>query len=313
MHLLISVLLSQVFTWVIMAAGAVAIFRYKLLPFGMAAMESVAYIATTATLGVPPAVPVAGDPVSIRSFAAGKKAWLWAAHAQSPATTANQVQVEVKSSDLHDSSHGLGAFYDTAAATGTPTSGNQSFIPIYSPQPLTSQDILEVDIAGDGANPDFVVLHNYYEDLDAIKQNLIDTAYLRAQGTHHMYVHVQVTSTGSGTWEGGVAINSLVDQWLANRYYALLGITVSSGNNTAPVAVSIKGSDTGGVRLAVPGNVALTAQGARWFIDATEQLGAPAICTFNGSNKGNMIVECIGNVGPATYDVMFCFQLLGPK
>ena len=95
-------------------------------------------------------------------------------------------------------------------------------------------------------------------------------------------VYVSLTVGTGGTWSGSEAINAESDLLIANRDYALLGIEFL--NECA--AVSIKGPDTAGVRIAVPGSVEFADLSANYFAGLSRAFGdEQVIPVINSANK----------------------------
>jgi len=133
----------------------------------------------------------------------------------------------------------------------------------------------------------------------------------RGLGMAHTKVQV-VVALGSGGFEGATPINSFYDILKANKEYALLGFLCDDGSGSAfsALAVSLRSSDTGQLRVATPANYNAPEVSGSHFVRLTRQFQQPLIPVFNASNKGSMIVEVASPDGAATYNVVAIMQEL---
>lgn len=293
----------------------------------MPAIDSVVLVANTDSAALTPATAVTGDSLVIRSFAPPAKAHfltMWGTPSNTHPPTV-QMTVEVKSPRLHDNVHGIR--FQVSTLAGAPIGGPSRPLFVHNPpQPLESQDTLEVDIQNPqnaGATDfDLVLLQNYYENLPGVTARLIGRETLKHRGSHITGVEVRpVTVNANGAWEGGVAINSFFDNLKANKDYALLGGMVIAAGAKNAHAAALRSSDTGNLRVAIPGNPIFAEYSSRWFVFLDEQYGSPPdangqgeigmIPVFNASNKGSMITDVSQPDGGAqTYRVIWFFQQL---
>lgn len=289
----------------------------------MAALDAVLVTNVSSTLTAGTAAT--GDSLTVRSFPPPAKAHLLSVFGtiSSLNATTNGI-IEIKSPRLHDAVHGIHlevANQKTAGAINDP-----QLLPwAPSPQVLESQDTLEVDIQGDGTatHVDRVVLINYYENLPGVNARLITTQALRQRAVTGQIAGIKVqcaTTVGSLIWQSGVAITSTYDTLKANRDYALLGFLVSGQTQVANalLAVSLRSSDTGNLRVCAPASLLTPNQSKDFFVRQSAQYEVYGvngqdmgmIPVFNASNKGSMIVDVIGTDVALTYDVVALFQLL---
>src|ERR1043166_2898538 len=273
----------------------------------MAALDSIIYTASNATLL--PATPEAGDPVSIRAFSPPVKAHLLTAWMTPSNGTPVSLVAEIKSPRFHDAVHGIHLQQTLTGIDGLP------LIPMHrSPQLLESQDTPEVDLQGTGGGPiDAILIQNYYEVLNGSDARFIDEETLnqRGMGIANTAVSV-VVGTGTGGFEGATPINSGFDILKANKDYALLGFLCDDGAGSGfnALAVSLRSSDTGQLRVATPGTFKFPEMTSRHFVRLTRAFNIPLIPVFNASNKGSMIVEVASPDGAATYTVTAIMQEL---
>lgn len=315
-HLFVSLMLSPLFAVFCLVVFAFFTVRHKLPLLGMAALDAVISTVSSATLAVTTAV--AGDSLVVRSFPPPAKAHLLTAWAKSG--TVASCLVEIKSPRLHDAVHGIR--FRTPLYTAAGFNPRAMFLH-NPPQTLESQDTIEVDAAVPaGAAVVAVLMQNYYEDLPGVKGRFIDSRTLRTRAVPGHIAGVEVAivvATGVGAWEGATAITSVFDTLKANKDYALIGATVDGGAGAnGAFALSLKSSDTGNLRVAIPANPGDQAYTSRYFKWLDEQFteydekGNPLfglIPVFNASNKGSMIAELSALVA-ATYNAVFYFQEL---
>lgn len=219
---------------------------------------------------------------------------------------------EIKSPRLHDAVHAIHLEQVASSTAVLPT--GLPLIPLHRPpQRLESQDTLEVDTLGSGGgNNDAILLQNYYEVLNGSDARFIDEQTLNDRGLGIANSQVAVTVTGTGGFEGGVAINSVYDILKANKDYALLGFICDDGGGSSlnALAVSLRSSDTGQLRVATPATFSFPEMTSRHFVRLTRGFGIPLIPVFNASNKGSMIVELASPDGAGTYSVVAVMQEL---
>lgn len=159
---------------------------------------------------------------------------------------------------------------------------------------LTAQETMAVTVAGSATAGDVEngVLLVSYDDLPGSQQNLRKWSQVDKQIEKLTTVYVTLAAGTGGTWSGSEAINADSDLLIANRDYALLGIEFL----TECAAISIKGPDTAGVRIAVPGSVEFADLSANYFAALSRAFGdAPYIPVINSANKNNTLLEVLAD------------------
>jgi len=160
--------------------------------------------------------------------------------------------------------------------------------------PLTAQETMAVTIAGSatGGDVENATLLVAYDDLPGSQQNLRKWSQVEKAVEKLTTVYVTIAAGTGGTWSGSEAINADSDLLIANRDYALLGIEFLS----ECAAVSIKGPDTAGVRIAVPGSVEFADLSANYFAALSRAFGdEPLIPIINSANKNNTLLEVLAD------------------
>jgi len=208
----------------------------------------------------------------------------------------------IRSPRLHDNVQGIRLRTTTKVAD-----------PIYwgseFQQPLFAQDTLiaEVAASGDSAgNFEYGCALIYYENLPGIAASLITPAQVKAIGLHVIGQDVPITTTTAGGYTGQVAINSSVDNFIANQWYALIGASV----DTAAVAVRVQGADIGNLGVLIPAAVNTPSQSGRWFTFLSDWYGLPLVPCFNSANKAGIFVSVAQDQGGAAVNVTLHMVLL---
>lgn len=216
-----------------------------------------------------------GDSLTVRSFDKGN-AWLLQAWQDNQ--TAGTLRI--KSPRMHDDVQGIRL--QAGAANPRP------LMPTVA-TPLESQDTLGVGLSGSGTAGDIesASLLVMYEDLDGVNGRFIDYPTLLARASQMMGVENTLSLGTSGGYSGEEAINAEFDNMKANRDYALLGCVVSAECCT----VGWRGSDTGNLRVACPGNATMRELTSNWFVWLSIRYQTALIPVFNASNKGGILID----------------------
>ena len=213
-------------------------------------------------------------------------------------------QVRVRSSKLHDSTHGI--------LTNHLTANPVDLMP-YRNQRLSAQDPLELHISGSATAGDIeaAVLRVVYVDPDGPNAgNYIGPAELQARTTGNIAVVTGslTAATAAATYGGSLALNNSSNsyQLRGNTNYALIGIST----NTNQAAITVKGPDTGFMRYAIPGNAAHKFYTNGWAVEQSFINKFPLIPVINTANAGTTVIECVNNENAATVVVNLIFEQL---
>jgi len=132
----------------------------------------------------------------------------------------------------------------------------------------------------------------FYEDLPGCNGQLINTAALYKHGVNAITVQGSITNgTGAGFTGTSQTLATASDLLEANANYALVGITVGA----ACAAITLRGVDTGGLRIGVPGWLQNHDFTANFFRHMSERHDLPCIPVFNSANRVGTILEVLGN------------------
>lgn len=283
------------------------------------AIDTVLFNNKSASLTV--VTPSPGDTNVVRSFATQYQAHLiatWLSTKFSASAVAALI-AEIKSSQLHDNAHGIHIESPVIAALAN--MNPNPFVHTNPPCQLFTQDNLEIDLQGDGIVQDAIVLQILYDALTGTAGNFITQTDLIARGKEIAGVPVQMATTnGNGQWEGAQPINSIYQTLKPNIEYAFLGANAyESTNANPPVVVSLKGTDSGSLRLGVPCSPGNPEFSNRYWVNLDKKFGVQPngttpgkgmIPVFNAANQNGIFAEVAGCDGAKTYRATFYFQEL---
>lgn len=175
-------------------------------------------------------------------------------------------------------------------------------------QRLYAQDALTIELTGGGAELDTAALLIGYEDLGGVAGRFIDVPTLNKIGLNLVTVEVTVTAVATGNFGGAVAVNSSIDNLIANTDYAVLGGMV----DTRGCAVGITGVDFGNLRVGFPAEPSLRNLTQNWFIQLADAFTGAWIPVFNSANKTQTNVDVQTNGAGGTYIINLMLAQLLP-
>lgn len=263
------------------------------------ALECVAGFATNPGATFTTLTPSTGQSFTVRGTDISKGTWLlseWAFNA-------SVGELRIRSPRLHDFFSGIRNRI-TAAFSMPP-----NFSPVgdsYA-QRLYAQDNLTVELTGGGAEIDTAALLIGYEDLGGVAGRFIDLPTLLKIGLNVVTIEVTVTAVATGNFGGAVAINSSIDNLIANTDYALIGgVTDTRGD-----AIGVTGVDFGNLRVGFPAEPSVRNLTANWFIQLADSFSGAWIPVFNSANKTQTTVDVQTNAAGGTFIInLNCVQLL---
>lgn len=263
------------------------------------AMECVAGFATNPGATLTALTASTGQSFTVRGTDITKGTWLLGAWA----FCATAGELRIRSPRLHDFFSGIRNRVTSAAThvlTGSPEGDSYA-------QRLYAQDNLTVEITGGGAELDCGSLLIGYEDLGGIAGRFIDAPTLGKIGLNEVTVEVTVTAVATGNFGGAVAVNSSIDNLIANTDYAILGGLV----DTRGTSVGITGVDFGNMRVGFPAEPSLRWLLNNWFLKLADAFSGAWIPVFNSANKTQTTVDVETNSAGGTYIInLRCVQLL---
>ncbi|HYL64440.1 MAG TPA: hypothetical protein VE077_17640 [Candidatus Methylomirabilis sp.] len=260
------------------------------------AIDTITATVTAAAVAGSAAAAVAGDSLIIRSTAARVRllnAWI---------DTDALGFVQITSPKLHDNTRGL----------RVRTTVHEPFplLPYETMQDLYPVDTLAVTVASAaGAGKiDNTMLMVYYDDIAGIQQGLIDVPTLQKRKLETVTVEYAPGAPASGsTYSGLAAINASSDLLKRGSSYALVGYQVSAN----VTGLTIRGADSGNLRIPMPGYFPGGFLSGTWFYDLSRYYGLPLIPVFQANNSPGIFVEQVSNDLLAAITASLIFVRLG--
>lgn len=262
------------------------------------ALELLTGIVTAPSTTLTALVMAGTDSLTVRNFNDPAKAQLLTNWTDSQGIG----QFQIRSPRLHDNVQGI--------TIGTQISEPRPLMPLGSEQRLYSQDTLTALLSGSATAGDIetgcMLVH--YEDLPGISARLIDGRELDDR-IEEIMISTNTLSTGTaGGYSGSEAINAEVDNWKANRDYALIGYQTT----IECAAIRWQGSDTGNLGIGGPGHELDKDLTGNWFRMLSDAFQRPLIPVFNAANKQSILISCAQDENGADPLVTSIFALLRP-
>lgn len=237
-----------------------------------------------------------GDTLAVRNFAEGTQARLlnfWGCN-----QTAGQIQV--KSPLFHDDQNGiqLGVTAASVFPLMTQTTG----------QRLYSQDTLSVKQTGSATAGDIETgsLLVYYDNIVGAEAKLATPAEVLPNIVSYMTVFNTLSLGTAGGYSGEETIIAEVNNWKAQRNYALLGYLVSA----QCCSIGYRGNATGNLRLGGPGNPSQREMTQNWFIWLSQMTGKPCIPVFNTADNASILIDGVQDENGTDVTVSSIFAML---
>lgn len=240
-------------------------------------IEALGYRATAPSAGAA-AAAVTGDSLAVKNNIGEKSPRIIAGMMKNQ--TAGYHQLTWPSG--HDTTRGL--------RLRVPAAEPDNRIPLGLGPHVQAQEALTVQIAGSAVAGDIEqgCLLMHYPNLPGISQRLIDWDDLQRRIEQLLTVEFTLALDTTGDWSGSELITAESDLLRANRDYAVLGSVVSAGECTA---LSIKGPDTGNVRVGMHGNTEDAEFAANFFPILSRAYRAPFIPVISSGNKASTYLE----------------------
>lgn len=197
--------------------------------------------------------------------------------------------IRITSPKLHDNSGGI--------KLNTVLNEVYPLMPMGVLQPLYSQDTLKVKATGSATSGDIesVAMLLFYPELRGSNCRLIDEATLQANKLNWMPVEVDITAGTSGGYSGSRAINADNDYFKANTDYAVVGASIEGVNTLGTCVATLKGTDTGNLRIGFPTNPINKDVTREFFLNLSRVMRQPMIPVINSSNRANTICEVVND------------------
>lgn len=248
-----------------------------------------------------------GQSGTIRSYETGSASYLedvWAS------ALAHPFQLSIKSPRMADQTKGLlMAGSSLNAAASADIFNPQTLMPGYLTQRVYSTDILTVSANGTASDTFVGVLNVRYENLGGVTARLASWGQIYPNIRNMVGILTQPTASGTaGVLGTGVALNSVDDRLWADTDYALCGILTS----VPLTCVCVTGVDVGNLQVGCPG-FWNQADGADFFVKASNTYQTPHIPVFNSNNKGGIFVSTADVAGATAANVTLIFAQLQNK
>lgn len=249
-------------------------------------------IATAAATTGAAATALAGDSLTVRNY--GSKPKIISAWQTNQTAGFGQLAFPTG----HDTTRGL--------RVGVPAASTQIILPLGMIIPITPQETIAATIAATAQAGDVELLSWLTLYDEAHGQNLIDWPEVRSRHEKTASIEASLVSVLSTYGPaGGELINADSDLLIANRDYAILGMTC----RTAVHAIAISGPDTGNDKIAVPGLLRYEV-GSQFFKLLSMVHGLPLIPVINSGNKGSTSLFVATDENAGTFVVTLHLALL---
>lgn len=260
------------------------------------AIDTVTATVTAAAVAGSAAAAVAGDSLIVRSTTGRVRllsTWI---------DTDAAGFLQITSPKLHDNTRGLR--FRTTTHNPFPLTPYETMQDLY---PVDTLAVTIASVAGAG-KIDNATMMVYYDDLAGIQQTLIDVPTLQKRKLETVTVEYAPGAPASGsTYSGLAAINAQSDLLKRGSSYALVGYQVSASVTT----LTIRGADSGNLRIPMPGFFPGGFYSGTWFYDLSNYYGLPLIPVFQANNSPGIFIEQISNDLLAAITASLIFVRLG--
>lgn len=186
-------------------------------------------------------------------------------------------------------------------------------LPLFCPgigEPVQPQELLALTMSGSAVagQTEILTMMMYYPDLPGVNTRLLDIAGLEGRFQKLVTVEDSTTATVAANYGGARALNAASDLLLANTDYAVLGAHIG----VLCSSLTLRGVDTGNLRVAIPGMLGRPDVTAQWFVYMSEQFGLPLIPVINTGNKGGILIENVQDQALAAVPFSLLLAQLSP-
>jgi hypothetical protein len=260
------------------------------------AIDTITATVTAAAAGGTAAAAVAGDSLTVRSTSGRVRLlnmWL---------DTDAAGFVRLTSPKLHDNTQGIR--FRSVAHNPYPLLPYEAMQDLY---PVDTLGVTIASVAGAG-KIDNLMMMLYYDDLTGIQQALINVATLEQRRQETVTIDYAPGAPAVGNaYSGLAALNANFDLLKRGSSYALVGYQVN-GNVTG---ITIRGADSGNLRIPMPGFYPGGFFSGSWFYDLSNYYNLPLIPVFQANNTPGIFIEQISNDLLAAIAASLIFVRLG--
>ncbi|NJL44192.1 MAG: hypothetical protein HC945_02670 [Nitrosarchaeum sp.] len=191
---------------------------------------------------------------------------------------------KIRSARMHDISQGF--------RVRTIASELDSFIAGGLYQELYSNDQLLVSLSGSGTAGDIEqgYIQIMYDAIPGLSSLAMTANQVNELGINILTVECQIVAGTGGGWSGSQSFVANFDLIKANKFYAVLGATVSAEVG----AVRLISTDFGNLGVGVPGNIANWEFNRNYFINLANSTKKACVPVFRGNNARSMTCD-VGN------------------
>ncbi len=243
------------------------------------AIDTVTATVTAAAAGGSAAAAVLGDSLALRST--GSRIRLLNAWIDTDALGF----VQITSPKLHDNTRGI----------RLRTTVHQPFplLPYETMQDLFPVDALAVTIASAaGAGKiDNLCMLLYYDDLQGPSGRYLSVGDLEKRRAETVTVEFSLAPTAGNIYSTATAITGLSDLLKRGSDYVLVGYKV----DTEATAITIRGADTGNLRIGMPCDPAGGFYTGSWFYDLSLYTNLALMPMFAANNSPGIFIELVSN------------------
>lgn len=184
---------------------------------------------------------------------------------------------------------------------------NVGLLPLRQSIAVQPQETLGVTLAATAVAGDVEQLSMLirYRDFPGISGRLMTEEQVISRTEKLTTVENSLVSTAGPSYGTPETINQDSDLLLANRDYALMGLTC----RTAVHCIYVSAPDFGNVRVGGPGMLRYDI-GSQWFMIMSRLHGEPMVPVFNSSNKANIFVGVSTDENAGTFVVTLHLALL---
>lgn len=214
--------------------------------------------------------------------------------------------IKLTAPELHDPTNGI-VLYPVASVV-TPL--RDSFGDVVPPQTTVTVQMQGSATGGDIENGVMVVI---YEDPPFGVPNFLTADELAFWGEKELSIPNTISTGTAGDWSGSEAINAEVDQFKANRYYALAGAITQ----VECAGIRYVGPDFGNLGFVIPGDPDAKVDTRSYPVQLSRRLAGPGgqrptIPVINSANKSSTFISALQDENGADPIVNTRWILLRP-
>lgn len=243
---------------------------------------------------------VSGDSLAVANFGNGS-ARIIEAWGEDSAHVAELQVFYTRPQSTHDQQHGWRTSIQAAAFNATGKVKEVALLGALDVINLYRSDTPTIQATSTASD---CVVFSYlteYDDLPGASATFISPTEMQAHHASRLGIRVSAVASGTAGALGATrAFNADDDRLHANRWYAIVGLTVQS----AVTSIYLTGPDFGGQRIGLPaGSIQIASQS--FYLDQSVKWNKPLIPIFNSNNKGNTLVAVVDSAASTSPQIDF--------